>query len=62
MISVRMTVLATFACSALVGCKEEENAYQPPPPPVVGVAKPLHQPVIRYFEATGNATPVTAST
>jgi multidrug efflux system membrane fusion protein len=58
MMSARMAVLATLACTALTGCKDEKNAYQPPPPPVVGVAKPLRQSVTRYFEATGNAAPV----
>jgi multidrug efflux pump subunit AcrA (membrane-fusion protein) len=58
MISVRMAVLAIPVCAAVAGCKDEKNAYYLPSPPMVGVAKPLHQPVNRYFEATGNATPV----
>jgi multidrug efflux system membrane fusion protein len=49
--------LAMLGGLALAGCKEQ-NAYRPPPPPTVGVAKALHQPVTRYFEATGSATPV----
>jgi RND family efflux transporter MFP subunit len=49
--------LAVLAGLVLAGCKEQ-NAYRPSPPPTVGVAKALHQPVTRYFEATGSATPV----
>jgi len=41
----------------LAGCKEE-NAYRAPPPPQVGVAAPVRQEVVRYLEATGNASAV----
>jgi multidrug efflux system membrane fusion protein len=51
----RLDCLAALALTlAAAGCKKE-NAYIPPPPPQVGVAKPLHQNVLPYLQATGNA-------
>ena len=48
---------ALLAVAALAGCKEE-NAFKAPPPAKVGVAAPVKQTIVRYFEATGNASPV----
>ena len=54
---MRTAVLA-LACLAMLSACKEENAFKPPPPPRVGVATPLRQEVVRYFEATGSASPV----
>ncbi len=48
---------ALLAAAALPGCKEE-NTFRAPPPPKVGVAAPIKQEVVRYFEATGAASAV----
>ncbi len=48
-----VAVILLCVAALLAGCKEEKNTYVPPPPPQVGVAKPLHQSVTPYLEATG---------
>ncbi|WP_431319865.1 efflux RND transporter periplasmic adaptor subunit [Rhizobium sp. YTU87027] len=52
---VILTVVA-----ALSACDSGSNAYVPPPPPKVNVAQPLRQPVVEYFELTGNTDAINA--
>ncbi|MFB6450802.1 efflux RND transporter periplasmic adaptor subunit [Bradyrhizobium tunisiense] len=42
---------------ALAGC-EDKNTFVAPPPPKVEVATPVHRPITRYIEATGNTAPI----
>ena len=53
--AVRCVVLAIAAL--LPGCKEK-NTFRPPPPAKVGVATPIKQDFIRYYEATGTTSAV----
>jgi len=46
--------------AALSACDSGNNAYVPPPPPKVNVAQPLQQPVVEYFELTGNTDAINA--
>ncbi|RDJ11266.1 efflux RND transporter periplasmic adaptor subunit [Rhizobium grahamii] len=46
--------------AALSACDSGGNAYVPPPPPKVNVAQPLQQPVVEYFELTGNTDAINA--
>lgn len=54
---ITMRAAAFSAVAVLAACKEE-NTFRAPPPPRVGVAVPVIQEVVRYLEATGNASPV----
>ena len=60
MMRMRLPIIPGAACPLLIAllflsaCKDEKNTYVPPPPAAVGVAKPLHQQVVPYLEATGN--------
>lgn len=51
-------ILAVVA--GLSACDSGGNAYVPPPPPRVNVAQPLQQPVVEYFELTGNTDAISA--
>ncbi|MBZ9791138.1 efflux RND transporter periplasmic adaptor subunit [Rhizobium sp. 3T7] len=51
-------ILAVAA--GLSSCDSGSNAYVPPPPPKVNVAQPLQQPVVEYFELTGNTDAINA--
>ncbi|CAN7381320.1 efflux RND transporter periplasmic adaptor subunit [Rhizobium sp. LjRoot258] len=51
-------ILAVVA--GLSACDSGGNAYVPPPPPKVNVAQPLQQPVVEYFELTGNTDAISA--
>src|ERR1700733_8497033 len=53
---VRTTLLVALA-GGIAACGQN-NEYAAPPPPKVTVAAPVQQDVTRYFEATGNTTPV----
>lgn len=46
--------------AGLSACDSGSNAYVPPPPPKVNVAQPLQQPVVEYFELTGNTDAINA--
>lgn len=46
--------------AGLSACDSGGNAYVPPPPPKVNVAQPLQQPVVEYFELTGNTDAISA--
>src|SRR5262245_30808102 len=51
-------VLLPALAALLVAACGQGNEYVAPPPPKVTVAKPVKQPVTRYFEATGNTAAV----
>ncbi|MDQ0562665.1 RND family efflux transporter MFP subunit [Rhizobium mesoamericanum] len=46
--------------AGLSSCDSGSNSYVPPPPPKVNIAQPLQQPVIEYFELTGNTDAISA--
>src|ERR1700730_17986131 len=48
--------LVTFVSAALSAC--EQNSFVPPPPPNVEFALPVHRPITRFLEATGNTAPI----
>jgi RND family efflux transporter MFP subunit len=48
---------AAASVIALAGC-EDKNTFVAPPPPKVEVATPVHRPITRYIEATGNTAPI----
>jgi RND family efflux transporter MFP subunit len=54
--AVSRNFFVIFACVALSAC--EQNSFVPPPPPKVDVSVPVQRTVTRYFEATGNTTPI----
>jgi RND family efflux transporter MFP subunit len=55
-----LSVAAVLAALVVAACGER-NAYVAPPPPKVTVAKPVKQPVTRYFETTGNTAAVNSA-
>jgi RND family efflux transporter MFP subunit len=54
--AVSRNFFVIFACVAVSAC--EQNSFVPPPPPKVDVSVPVQRTVTRYFEATGNTTPI----
>jgi RND family efflux transporter MFP subunit len=55
-VAISRNFFVIFACVALSAC--EQNSFVPPPPPKVDVSVPVQRTVTRYFEATGNTTPI----
>ena len=55
-VGISRNFFVIFACVALSAC--EQNSFVPPPPPKVDVSVPVQRTVTRYFEATGNTTPI----
>jgi RND family efflux transporter MFP subunit len=53
--------VAAVAAALVVSACGERNDYVAPPPPKVTVAKPVKQPVTRYFETTGNTAAVNSA-